>query len=178
MISLRNRNNRTPTWPGSKWIKALHFYETQNTIVDRKPLLRDKLLTRSHKAHLTVLYYLVFLSITWKETKPLLINCRWNNDTDVTNNEEDASRIQWLESWISKMSMSVESIWKYNSRTEKLDHTYRVVDSILRVSTSEQDLGRGGPWWIITQVWIFTSPCRAPGKVTAKISCMNCVILN
>lgn len=178
MISLGNRNNRTPTWPGSKWIKALHFYETQNTMVDRKPLLRDKLLTRSHKAHFTVRYYLIFLSITWMDTKPLLTNCRWNNDMDMTNNEEDASQIQWLESWIIKMQMSVESIRKDNSRTEKLDHTYRVGNSILRVRTSEKNFGSGGAWWIITQEWIFISPCSTPGKVTAEISCINCVILN
>lgn len=76
MISLRIRNSRTSTWPHSKGIKALLFYETQNIMADRKPLLKDRLLTRSHKAHFTVLCYVIFLSVTWKETKPLLTNCR------------------------------------------------------------------------------------------------------
>lgn len=60
-------------------------------MVDSKPLLRGKHLQRSH---FTVLYYLIFLSIIWKETKPLLINCRFNYDMDVLNNEKDAPKIE------------------------------------------------------------------------------------
>lgn len=60
-----------------------------------KLLLRGKYLQRSH---FTVLYYLIFLTFIWKETKPLLINCRFNNDMDVLNNEEDAPKIESLDS--------------------------------------------------------------------------------